>query len=101
MARKIYKGTGLKFRLNIEADGLSMDDFDFSIKIYTHPEKYIVIGKEDMHVDEDENLFFTLDSNSLDPGQIIMETTAMIPDSDFEGGYRKEIDRKILCNMLP
>jgi restriction endonuclease len=100
MARRVFRGTGLKFRLNIEADGFNMNEDDFEIKVYTKSDHVISIPKNDMQVDDEGNYSFVIDSDKLECGQLVMETIAYILDDDFPDGTRKEIDKRVLCNII-
>lgn len=98
--KRIYRGTELKFRLTIEADGFSMEDDDFAVRVYSR-RKSIKIPKENMIVDGEGNYIFTFGTADLDTGDITLETTAYVPDTDFDDGIRTEVNKIELCKVLP
>lgn len=94
-----YKGTDLKFILNIEIEGFSMEDDDFKVRLYSH-RKSLEIPKKQMKQDEQGRFLFGFHTEDLGVGDIMMETIAYVPDTDFEDGIRKEVDRKILKKVV-
>lgn len=96
-----YSGSGLKFKLLIESPGFSMEDNNFEIELFrerTSVKK--IIRKGDMFVHDDGSFIFTFQSEDFGPGEVLMKTTAHVPDSDFPGGIRKEVKVTTLCRVL-
>lgn len=97
--RKIYKGTELKYMLNIEAQGFSMDDDDFEVTLISN-RKRVTIKKDEMVIDEQGHFLFCFDTELLGTGDIILEITAYVPDDDFPDGLRTEKNKMMLCRVL-
>lgn len=111
------KGTKVKFAINIEAQGFSMDRDDFEIEVISPRESVkgynspklgkssgIVIYKEeatasstveDSDSSEEKGTTSTwyaiLDTANLSVGQLRVVATAYIPDENDSDGIRKEI----------
>lgn len=106
------KGTKVKFAINIEAQGFSMDRDDFEIEVispresakgYSSPKlggsSGIVIYKETKTAEDsassEEGTISTwyaiLDTANLSVGQLRVVATAYIPDENDSAGIRKEI----------
>ena len=107
ISRKIYEGADIKVKLNIVAEGFSMIENDFSVKVYTDKNPTGVTldkrGTEpsaDIPLANDGSYVILLHSSDIGTGTYYMETTAYIPDLDF-GTTRIEKDVKVLCNVEP
>ena len=105
ISRKIYEGADIKVKLNIVAEGFSMIENDFSVKVYTDKNPVgVTLNKTgghtdpDMHVTGDGQYVILLHSSEIGTGTYYMETTAYIPDNDFgESIIRVEKDKRQLC----
>lgn len=88
------KGSIIKVVISIEfPSGLTMDDVDFCCKFYVYPNDSQVVEKKDMKRIDENNYIAYVDTKQIGSGEINIETTVCLPDSDIEGGIRKEIDR--------
>jgi len=107
-----YKGTEIKFIINLEAEGFSMDDDDFDIEVVS-PKSRVKGCKRtpredgpDVMIFKDADLVSSDSSSSGDPGGTwcaIAETkdldigelrviaTAYIPDANANDGIRVEV----------
>ena len=85
----IYFGETPKYLLEIEAGGLDMEDYDFSVRLQRGSNS-IVIPKSQMIVDNDE-WYLTFDTKALGVGTVRAIVIAEIPDTDYQGGVRTEI----------
>lgn len=94
--RTIYQGTELKFTLDIDIDGFSMDDDDFKVTI-KNTKNEITIPKAEMLVTEDNEYLFTVDTLQMGTGDYYVITTAYVPDTDFDDGLRTEVQKQLLC----
>ena len=88
---KIYLGTRLKYVLEIEASGFSMDTDNFCVDLIRGP-KVIHLEKGELEYD-DENWYVCFDTNELGPGIITAKVTAYVPDTDFADGIRTEVQK--------
>ena len=96
VTRPIYKGTELKFQLEITADGFSMQDDDFKVVIKNIKNEK-EIRKEEMILTDDERYLFTIDTGELGTGEYWLTTIAYVPDDDFDDGLRTEVRKQLLC----
>lgn len=85
-----YLGTELKYALNISAEGFSMAEDNFRVELKCGP-RSIVLEKDDLTRDGEDNYYITFDSREIGPGRITAIITAYVPDEDFEDGLRTEI----------
>lgn len=98
LRRTIFQGTELKFSLEIESDGFSMQDDDFKvvIKNMKHEKE---IRKEDMLLDGEEHYIFTIDTAEFGTGDYWALVYAYVPDADFDDGIRTEVQKSKLCTV--
>lgn len=100
----------LKYLLEITASGFDMDRDDFEVTL-KRGSKSLTIRKEDFVVEEysviENNIsivkhhyYLCFDSTYFGVGVLEAVVTAWIPDSDFEGGYMRIVDKFNLVNVL-
>lgn len=111
-----WLGTVLKYKVEITAEGFSMDEDDFEIEIRRGKES-VVLHKEDLLIHEVEpegsgsgsgsgepelEYYMLVDTEALGAGKYEVITRAYVPDDDIEGGVRPEIDKQtlIIVNAL-
>lgn len=87
---KIFIGTELKFKVDIEADNFSMAEDDFNVVIQRRNVKK-VFNKSDMVVDGEGNYYVCFDTAEFGVGTISAVVTAYVPDTDFPDGLRTEV----------
>lgn len=93
-----YVGTKLKYKVEITAEGFSMDENDFEVEV-RRGKQSVVITKADMLMhdgDDGMEYYITIDTEALGPGTYEVITRAYVPDDDFEDGVRPEIDKQTL-----
>lgn len=83
-------GTIYKLNIHIEGLPLAMDDVEFSCKFWTFKESVTLRKNEMIRIDE-ENYVAVIDSSLIGRGEIRVQTTVLIPDTDCDGGIRTEI----------
>lgn len=94
------RGTQKKINIHIESiNDLTMDDYDFTIKVYTRLPECLIVTKDEMMRIDAENYVALIDTSSLHSGELKLEITTTIPDTDFPDGYRKEVS-KIITNQM-
>lgn len=87
---KIFVGTELKFKVDIQAAGFSMDHDNFTVLIRRrNQEKFF--RKEDLVNDGEGGYYVCFDTSEFGPGLISAVVTAYVPDSDFSDGFRTEV----------
>lgn len=94
--RPIYVGTELKYTLNIETEGFSMDTDDFKI-IVRSSHGTIEIPKSQMILTDNDEYLFTVDTSELGAGDYYVSVVAYVPDTDFDDGLRTEVTKQLLC----
>lgn len=85
-------GTEYKFAITITAEGFSMDQDDFEIKVRGR-RKTVTIPKEECIVDGEGQWYFTFDSAVTGGGLITAIVTAYVPDYDFPDDLRTEVEQ--------
>lgn len=94
-----YVGDGLKWAVNMNCEGFSMDDDDWKI-VVTRGKNTVVYTKDTAIKDETENQWYiTLDTLELGAGQCYITFVAYVPDDDFPSGIRTEIQEFELINV--
>lgn len=90
------KGTIIKTVISIDLpSGLTMDDIDFSCRFFVYycsNTSQIIKKSEMIRVNENSYTCY-IDTKIIGSGEIWLETTAYLPDSDYEGGTRVEVDK--------
>ena len=90
------KGTIIKAVISIDLpSGLTMDDIDFSCRFFVYycsTASQIIKKSEMIRVNENSYTCY-IDTKIIGTGEIWLETTAYLPDSDYEIGTRVEIDK--------
>lgn len=107
---KAYLGNMLKFLVDIKSDGFDMDQDNFEITLkrssYSRTfqksdlvvETYVeTVGGEPV---EKHNYYLCFDSEEFGKGAIQATTKAYVPDDDFDGGFREEVDKTILISII-
>lgn len=95
---KIFVGTELKFKIDIEAEGFSMEDDDFNVVIQRRNVKK-VFNKEGLIKDGEGNYYVCFDTAEFGVGTISAVVTAYVPDTDFPDGLRTEVYAMDLVNI--
>lgn len=85
----MYFGETPKYLLEIEADGLDMADFDFSVRLQ-RGSNAVTIPKSQMIVDNGD-YYIAFDTKVLGVGTVRAIVIAEIPDTDFPSGTRTSI----------
>lgn len=92
MENRIIAGTEIKLNVHAEPIGdVHMEDYAFTVEVYTSPTKSIALRKEDLIYDDKDNYIVCLDSSKLGVGRLKCKLTAQIPDGDFNDSLRTEI----------
>ena len=113
-----WVGGILKYKVEITAEGFSMEDDEFSVEV-SRGSKSIIFEKPDMLIHEVETevvvpgsgsgegttetvveteYYIAIDTEVLGAGQYVAITRAYVPDDDVEGGVRVEITKQ---NLIP
>lgn len=87
---RIFVGTELKFKVDIQAGGFSMEDDDFTVTIRRRNQER-VFHKEDMVIDGEGGYYVCFDTAEFGTGIISAVVTAYVPDQDFPDGLRTEV----------
>lgn len=93
---RYFVGTDLKFAIDITADGFSMDSDDYSM-VLVCGNKQVTVTKADIKEDDGGVHYLMIDTNQFPAGMLRLVVTARVPDTDFTGGIRREVDMLDLC----
>lgn len=94
-----FRGTELKFKVELTAAGFSMAENDFEIEVKSGRQS-VSMTKEEMKTDGSGNYYAYIDTNALPAGTLKIVATAHIPDSDSPDGVRNEVAKADLCNVV-
>lgn len=94
----IIVGTEVKFAVNIEAQGFSMDDDDFTLYIMRGRNIVKEYSKSDLIV-EDDTYLLCVDTEETGVGSFDLAVNAQVPDGHFPDIYRTEIERVPLMTV--
>lgn len=94
-----FEGSGLKFLFEIVAPGFSMHNDDFSVILKQGPTEKEIPKSEFIEETTTENgnethkFYLCFDSSIFHAGIVNCIVKAFVPDTDFQGGTRLEIDK--------
>lgn len=93
-----YVGGDLKVAVAFEATGFDMvrDDWEVSLKVGNSVLK--TYQKAEVSMDESGTWFIPVVAEDLKPGAIDVVFRAHVPDTDFQNGYRRDVDKKKLTD---
>lgn len=94
----VFLGTELKFKIDIEAQGFSMTDNDFTVEI-VRGSKRKMFAKSDLVNDGEGNYYVCFDTAEFGAGSIYAIVTAFVPDSDFPDMLRTEVQEVNLLTI--
>ena len=87
-----FIGTELKINVSLDPlEGMTMDDYDFTIEMYCSPKKVVTVSKAEAIRIDSSNYLVRVDSNITGAGDLKCKITAQIPDSDFDDSLRTEV----------
>lgn len=87
---RVFVGTELKFKVEIQAAGFSMERDNFTVTIRRRSHE-LLFKKEDLVTDGEGGYYVCFDTAEFGPGLINAVVTAYVPDSDFPDGLRTEV----------
>lgn len=95
---RVYLGTELKFKVEIQSEGFDMDTDDFTVEI-VRGAKSVVFAKSDLVTDEMGMYYVCFDTTDFGVGTISAIVTAYITDPDFPDGLRTEREKYELLTV--
>lgn len=98
-----------KYLLEINAVGFSMDTDDFDV-VLKRGSKSLIFHKDDLVVEpytvvennitiEKNHYYVCFATDDFGPGDVTVVVTAYVPDTDFDSGFRREVDKFNLVNV--
>lgn len=90
---RIWVGTDLKFAITITAEGFDQENDDWKV-VFQCGRNTLEMTKADMSIGEDGSFIANVKSSLLGAGTLSVITYAYVPDEDWEGGVRTEVDKK-------
>ena len=98
-----------KYLLEINAVGFSMDTDNFDV-VLKRGSKSLILHKSDLVVEpytvvennitiEKNHYYVCFATDYFGPGDVTVVVTAYVPDTDFESGFRREVDKFNLVNV--
>lgn len=85
----IVKGTEVKYKVTLAASGFDMDSCDFFFTVCCGGKTKTVLKSECIY--DGEYWYLCFDTSGFNPGWMTVDTTALIPDTDFPDGLRVEV----------
>lgn len=90
---RAWVGTGLKFAITIAAEGFDQAEDDWKV-VFQCGRKTLELAKADMSIGEDDTFIANVDTSLLGAGTLSVITYAYVPDEDWDGGVRVEVDKQ-------
>lgn len=107
MKDSLFKGTKAKYRIEVESPGFDMSTDNFTVKLTCGSvsqtfQKSDLIDKVVIENGVSKHEYYVcFDSATFGVGDILVQINAYVPDTDFAGGTRLEIDKFRLINVQP
>ena len=98
---RAWVGTGLKFAVTITAEGFDQEEDDWKV-VFQCGRNTLELTKADMSISDDgEKLTFiaNVDTSLLGAGTLSVTTYAYVPDTDWDSGYRVEVDKQDILDI--
>lgn len=97
LSNVIVAGTEAKYFIDIQQDGFSMEEDDFTVELRwgTRP-KSMMITKQEMAADTSGKYFFMFDTKKM-LGKVTAICRYYVPDMDDPDGVREEVDEQRIC----
>ena len=89
---KVFIGTELKFKLEIEAKGFDMTSGNFKVDLVCG-KNVITKTKDSIATDGEGNYYVCFDTADLGVGKVTAIVTAYVPDADFPDGLRTSVQK--------
>lgn len=100
----IKVGLGSKIKINVSATPIGdihMDNYDFSVAFFTpNGKSELVILKDALLREDADNYVAIVDTSLLGLGRIMFRVNALLPDLDFQGGFREEVTPETKTNIV-
>ena len=99
MNDRVFEGTRVKYLVQIESSGFSMETDDFNITIRrgknerTFQKSELVEETVIQDGEEHKNYYLCFDTSEFGTGMAECIIRAYAPDTDFEDGFRTEVDK--------
>ena len=90
-----WKGAGLKYAVSMTCDGFDMNEDDWTITV-TRGNQSKVFTPENSIQDPNLQWYICLDTDEFASGELYITFDACVPDGDFPGGIRHEIQEFLL-----
>lgn len=84
------KGTDIKFNISLAVEGLTMDDFDFTI-VFSADKGMQSISKSEMFRVDEDNYIALVNTDNIGKGRVKLVIKALIPDSEFNVTRREVV----------
>ena len=103
----IISGNGLKYALNMTCEGFDINEDDWTVtltrgnwsKEFTPSNSIQKIENEGTE-NETTQWYICFDTAEMPEGDVYITYDAYVPDDDFEGGIRHEIQEDFLCKNV-
>lgn len=89
---KVILGTEIKLSLHIDPiGGMTMDDYDFEVEVYTSPRRKLHFAKDALVRVSKYDRLVCVPTAETGAGRLYLRVVAYIPDGDFADGTRTEV----------
>lgn len=91
-----YEGSDLKFLVEMTASGFNMDDDHWAVGVQCGTKIVRKYEKEECIRGNDGKWYVCVDRDVLKKGELSLVAYAAVPDTDFEDGFRDEVDKSYM-----
>lgn len=96
----IQQGEEVKYQITINRIGFLMNEDNFRVRLtWGMLGKELIINKDQMIANEADEWFFMFSTEDM-VGRVKAECQFDVPDSDYEDGFRTEVDIQCLCVVI-
>lgn len=103
-----YRGTEIKFHVELACSGFDMDTDDWDLKM-SCGKKTVTIEKRGEYAEGDElpeglavedgEWYVYIDTSQMPEGLLKVVAKAYVVDKNASGGIREEVDKQTLCHL--
>ena len=103
----ILSGNGLKYALNMTCEGFDINTDDWTVTLtrgnwsmdFT-PSNSVQVVVDEGEATEHTEWYICADTADIPEGDVYITYDACVPDDDFEGGIRHELQEDFLCRIV-
>lgn len=83
-------GSDIKLQIKVSGSGFNQSEDSYIVTIY-NGDSILEFNSANLVCDGEGNYYLPITAEQLVPGPLVMVVSALVPDSDFANGFRREV----------